>query len=78
MGETKMLYLMCTLQTLGVKTRESLGQRRDDRGQTAAEYLGIIAVAAAVIVAVVGTEIDTKISDALEEQITKILDAVNK
>jgi pilus assembly protein Flp/PilA len=68
-----MLHLMCALHTLGVKNMEALGQRRhDDRGQTAAEYLGIIVVVAAIVVAITGTDIGTTIKDAITTKINEI------
>ncbi|WP_282696951.1 Flp family type IVb pilin [Streptomyces sp. CC208A] len=45
---------------------------RDDRGQTAVEYLGIIVVVAAIIIAIAGTDIGSSIMDAITEKISAI------
>lgn len=67
-----MLHLMCTLQTLGVQTRHALRKRPDDRGQTAAEYLGIIVVVAAIVLAIAGTDIGNTIKTAITTKINEI------
>ncbi|MCZ7416786.1 Flp family type IVb pilin [Streptomyces sp. WMMC897] len=46
--------------------------RPDDRGQTAIEYLGILAVVAAIIVVLLTTDFGTTISDAIADQISKV------
>jgi pilus assembly protein Flp/PilA len=46
---------------------------RDDRGQTAVEYLGIIAVVVAIVLAVTGTSIGSAILDKIMAQINKIV-----
>ncbi|MGW2380375.1 Flp family type IVb pilin [Streptomyces sp. NPDC001658] len=55
-------------------TAEYLRNRanRDDRGQTAVEYLGIIAVVVAIVLAITGTDIGTTIYDAITEQIANV------
>ncbi|MET7454706.1 hypothetical protein ABZT03_23000 [Streptomyces sp. NPDC005574] len=45
---------------------------RDDRGQTAVEYLGIIAVVVAIVLAITGTSIGQTIYDAITAQIAKV------
>ncbi|GGZ94423.1 Flp family type IVb pilin [Streptomyces echinoruber] len=45
---------------------------RDDRGQTAVEYLGIIAVVVAIVLAITGTDIGQSIYDAIVNQIDKV------
>ncbi|MFY1677028.1 hypothetical protein [Streptomyces sp. WMMC905] len=45
---------------------------RDDRGQTAVEYLGIIAVVVAIVLAVTGTEIGQTIYDAIVDKIDEV------
>ncbi|WP_200264180.1 hypothetical protein [Streptomyces sp. HSG2] len=45
---------------------------RDDRGQTAVEYLGIIAVVVAIVLAITGTEIGQTIFNAIADQITQV------
>ncbi|MET9152683.1 hypothetical protein ABZX82_15645 [Streptomyces griseoflavus] len=45
---------------------------RDDKGQTAVEYLGIIAVVVAIVLAITGTDIGQSIYDAIVEQIDEV------
>ena len=47
---------------------------REERGQTAAEYMGILFVVAALIVGVMGAHMDTSIRDRLG----KIVEAIGK
>ncbi|MDO0935985.1 Flp family type IVb pilin [Streptomyces sp. DG2A-72] len=55
-------------------TPEGCGMRmRDnDKGQTAVEYLGIIAVVVAIVLAITGTDIGQTIYDAITTQIAKL------
>ncbi|MBW1597366.1 Flp family type IVb pilin [Streptomyces sp. JJ38] len=46
--------------------------RPDDRGQTAIEYLGILAVVAAIIVVLLTTDFGTEIANAIGDQISKV------
>lgn len=46
--------------------------RRDDRGQTAAEYLGIIVLVGAIVVAITKLKIGTTIADAIAAQVKAI------
>ncbi|MGW5970867.1 Flp family type IVb pilin [Streptomyces sp. NPDC055186] len=45
---------------------------RDDRGQTAVEYLGIIAVVVAIVLAITGTSIGQTIFNAITDKITEV------
>ncbi|PZT68684.1 hypothetical protein DN402_13030 [Streptomyces sp. SW4] len=45
---------------------------RDDRGQTAVEYLGIIAVVVAIVLAITGTDIGQSIYDAIVDKIDEV------
>ncbi|MGW0992669.1 Flp family type IVb pilin [Streptomyces sp. NPDC002520] len=45
---------------------------RDDRGQTAVEYLGIIAVVVAIVLAITGTSIGQTIFDAITQKISEV------
>ncbi|WP_412080155.1 Flp family type IVb pilin [Streptomyces sp. SJL17-1] len=45
---------------------------RGDRGQTAVEYLGIIVVVVAIVVAITGTDIGQSIKDAIATKITEL------
>ncbi|MFH9978408.1 Flp family type IVb pilin [Streptomyces sp. NPDC017179] len=53
-------------------TVESLRRRADDRGQTAVEYLGIIAVVVAIVLAITGTSI----GDTILNKINSLIDQV--
>ena len=45
---------------------------RDDKGQTAVEYLGIIAVVVAIVLAITGTDIGQTIFDAITAKIAEV------
>lgn len=45
---------------------------RNDRGQTAVEYLGIIAVVVAIVLAITGTDIGQTIFNAITDKITQV------
>ncbi|WP_053660549.1 Flp family type IVb pilin [Streptomyces sp. MMG1121] len=45
---------------------------RSDRGQTAVEYLGIIAVVVAIVLAITGTSIGQTIFDAITNKISEV------
>ncbi|MER6631323.1 hypothetical protein ABT301_24395 [Streptomyces sp. NPDC000987] len=45
---------------------------RNDKGQTAVEYLGIIAVVVAIVLAITGTDIGQSIFDAIKNKITEV------
>jgi pilus assembly protein Flp/PilA len=45
---------------------------RNDRGQTAVEYLGIIAVVVAIVLAITGTSIGQTIFDAITQKISEV------
>lgn len=45
---------------------------RNDKGQTAVEYLGIIAVVVAIVLAITGTDIGQSIYTAITEQIAEV------
>ncbi|MEU2434893.1 Flp family type IVb pilin [Streptomyces rubradiris] len=45
---------------------------RGDRGQTAVEYLGIIAVVVAIVLAITGTSIGQSIYDAITNKIAEV------
>ena len=47
----------------------------EERGQTAAEYMGILLVVAVIIVALAGSGIGTDIADYAGKQVKKIADA---
>ncbi|WP_079041900.1 hypothetical protein [Streptomyces aureus] len=45
---------------------------RGDRGQTAVEYLGIIVVVVAIVVAITGTDIGQSIKGAISQKIAEL------
>ncbi|MER6410604.1 hypothetical protein [Streptomyces humidus] len=45
---------------------------RSDKGQTAVEYLGIIAVVVAIVLAITGTDIGQTIYDAITAKIAEV------
>ncbi|MFI1712788.1 Flp family type IVb pilin [Streptomyces litmocidini] len=45
---------------------------RGDRGQTAVEYLGIIVVVVAIVIAITGTDIGKSIKDAITQKIADL------
>ncbi|MFC8172980.1 Flp family type IVb pilin [Streptomyces sp. NPDC057325] len=46
--------------------------RTGDRGQTAVEYLGIIVVVVAIVVAITGTDIGSTIMTAIKNKIAEL------
>ncbi|MFC7914968.1 Flp family type IVb pilin [Streptomyces sp. NPDC057386] len=46
---------------------------RNDRGQTAVEYLGIIAVVVAIVLAITGTDIGQTIYDAIVNKVDEVI-----
>jgi pilus assembly protein Flp/PilA len=46
---------------------------RDDKGQTAVEYLGIIAVVVAIVLAITGTDIGNTIYTAITDKISEVV-----
>jgi pilus assembly protein Flp/PilA len=53
-------------------TVEALQRRAGDKGQTAVEYLGIIAVVVAIVLAITGTSIGQSILDAINNKIAEV------
>ncbi|MER7925181.1 MULTISPECIES: hypothetical protein [unclassified Streptomyces] len=53
-------------------TVEALRRRAGDKGQTAVEYLGIIAVVVAIVLAITGTSIGQSIYDAITSKISEV------
>ena len=48
---------------------------RNDKGQTAVEYLGIIAVVVAIVLAITGTDIGQTIYDAIVDKVDEVVGA---
>ncbi|MGX9883824.1 Flp family type IVb pilin [Streptomyces sp. NPDC002276] len=46
---------------------------RSDRGQTAVEYLGIIAVVVAIVLAITGTDIGQSIYQAITNKVDEVI-----
>ena len=53
-------------------TVAALRRRAGDKGQTAVEYLGIIAVVVAIVLAITGTSIGSTILDAINNKISEV------
>jgi Flp pilus assembly pilin Flp len=62
-------YLTALLQNAFYGARERL---RDESGQTAAEYLGLIVLIAAILAAIASTGIGGKLTDLIEEAIDEV------
>jgi Flp pilus assembly pilin Flp len=62
-------YFTALLQNAFYGARERL---RDESGQTAAEYLGLIVLIAAILAAIASTGIGGKLTDLIEEAIDKV------
>jgi Flp pilus assembly pilin Flp len=62
-------YLTALLQNAFHGAR---GRLRDEAGQTAAEYLGVIVLIAAILAAIASTGIGAKLTDLIEEAIDKV------
>ena len=50
---------------------------RDEAGQTAAEYLGVIVLIAAILAAIASTGIGGKLTDLIEDAIDKVFQNQN-
>ncbi|MFF5020040.1 Flp family type IVb pilin [Streptomyces sp. NPDC001165] len=55
-----------------LKFLAAMQRRTDDKGQTAVEYLGIIAVVVAIVLAITGTSIGQSIYDAITTKIAEV------
>ncbi|MFF6880874.1 Flp family type IVb pilin [Streptomyces sp. NPDC012474] len=53
-------------------TAEAMRRRAGDKGQTAVEYLGIIAVVVAIVLAITGTSIGTTILNKITTLINQV------
>ncbi|MFF5958807.1 Flp family type IVb pilin [Streptomyces luteogriseus] len=53
-------------------TAEAMRRRAGDRGQTAVEYLGIIAVVVAIVLAITGTSIGSTILDKITNLVNRV------
>lgn len=58
---------------LTAATAAAAGRLRDERGQTATEYLGVIVVVAAIIAVLAGT---TDIGDTIKDAIIDTIDSI--
>ena len=65
-----MHHLLCTLHTAGLRILDA--RRKEDRGQTAAEYLGIVVVVAIIIAAIATSGIGTTISSNIMTKISEV------
>jgi pilus assembly protein Flp/PilA len=54
------------------KLMVAMQRSSNDKGQTAVEYLGIIAVVVAIVLAITGTDIGQSIYNAIVSKITEV------
>lgn len=69
--EEAMTAIYLHLMTMGERLSQRVG---DERGQTAAEYLGIIVLVAAIIAGLFATDLGDKILTGITDSIDEILD----
>jgi hypothetical protein len=68
-----MIQVYGTLQVLGFKLTDAVRRRANgDKGQTAAEYMGIIVIVAIIIAAVAGSGIGATIASDITAKIAAI------
>ncbi|WP_333779171.1 hypothetical protein [Streptomyces sp. IBSBF 3136] len=60
------------MSDLMLKLVVAMQRRTNDKGQTAVEYLGIIAVVVAIVLAITGTDIGQSILDKIQAKIQEI------
>ncbi|MDX2593875.1 hypothetical protein PV343_16755 [Streptomyces sp. WI03-4A] len=60
------------MSDLMLKLVVAMQRRTNDKGQTAVEYLGIIAVVVAIVLAITGTDIGQTILDKIQAKIQEI------
>jgi Flp pilus assembly pilin Flp len=65
-------YMTALLQNAFYGARERL---RDESGQTAAEYMGVIVLIAAILAAIAASGIGGKLTDLIEDAIQKVFDS---
>ncbi|MFB7513744.1 Flp family type IVb pilin [Streptomyces sp. NPDC056144] len=65
--------LLRTLVGARVRAGEWLDRSARDRGQTAVEYLGIIVVVVAIVLAITGTDIGQSIKTAISDKIADLV-----
>jgi Flp pilus assembly pilin Flp len=65
-------YFTALLQNAFYGARERL---RDESGQTAAEYMGVIVLIAAILAAIAASGIGGKLTDLIEDAIQKVFDS---
>ncbi|MFA3875115.1 hypothetical protein ABS735_15675 [Streptomyces sp. MMCC 100] len=61
------------LHTAAAYLHTHTADRRKDTGQTAVEYLGIIAVVVAIVLAITGTDIGETIYNAITDKIDELI-----
>ncbi|MFF7235804.1 Flp family type IVb pilin [Streptomyces collinus] len=60
------------MSDLWLRMLVAMQRRVNDKGQTAVEYLGIIAVVVAIVLAITGTDIGQTILDKIQAKIQEI------
>jgi pilus assembly protein Flp/PilA len=72
--QTIMIWSYVMLDDLASRTRRRMS---DERGQTAAEYLGVIVMIVAIIAVLSKTDLGTKIGNAIGSQVDKLTSGVS-
>ncbi|MFF8947333.1 hypothetical protein ACF09I_00880 [Streptomyces sp. NPDC014940] len=60
------------MSDLVLRVMAAMRARNSDEGQTAVEYLGIIAVVVAIVLAITGTDIGQAVLDKIQAKIQEI------
>ncbi|MFE9495232.1 hypothetical protein [Streptomyces collinus] len=61
------------MSDLMLKLVVAMQRRTNDKGQTAVEYLGIIAVVVAIVLAITGTDIGQTIYNAITDKVNEVI-----
>ncbi|MCH0563586.1 MULTISPECIES: Flp family type IVb pilin [unclassified Streptomyces] len=66
-------WINSTVTYLRTHAARTTRAAREDAGQTAVEYLGIIAVVVAIVLAITGTDIGQTIFNAITDKINEVI-----
>ncbi|MEV5733104.1 hypothetical protein [Streptomyces sp. NPDC052292] len=61
------------MSDLLLRVMAAMRARNSDEGQTAVEYLGIIAVVVAIVLAITGTDIGQTIYNAITDKVNEVI-----
>ncbi len=71
-SETAIELQVRTLTGLQAFAERTMARMQEERGQTAAEYLGVLVVVSVIIALVSQTQVGSEISDAISSVVEKI------